>query len=137
RTAGSPPQHRPVSHPPGKSAHRDGSDHRESQPHRPRPLALSASSPRLALGVTSLPRANRLMHLPTFVRSIANLGARLVTELRGPELRHSTITLTGSLGRFALGFVTSVMLARLLGPSGYGLIALVSLVLSIVDTLGD
>lgn len=77
------------------------------------------------------------MHLPTFVRSIAHLGARLVTELRGPELRHSTITLTGSLGRFALGFVTSVMLARLLGPSGYGLIALVSLVLSIVDTLGD
>src|SRR5690606_16787134 len=71
------------------------------------------------------------------VRSIAHLGARLVTELRGPELRHSTITLTGSLGRFALGFVTSVMLARLLGPSGYGLIALVSLVLSIVDTLGD
>lgn len=74
----------------------------------------------------------RLAALPA-----AALRERLVREARAPSTRHSAITLAGNLGRFVLGFGASVIIARALGPAGYGLIALVSLVLAVADTLGD
>jgi O-antigen/teichoic acid export membrane protein len=58
-------------------------------------------------------------------------------ELRSEGARHSALTLGGSLGRLGLGFVASVLIARTLGPAGYGLIALLSLVVSVLDTLAD
>ncbi|HBY96577.1 MAG TPA: hypothetical protein DEP84_21980 [Chloroflexi bacterium] len=68
---------------------------------------------------------------------VAGLRVRLVREVQAPATRHSAITLAGNLSRFLLGFVTSVLIARFLGPAGYGLIALVSLVLAVADTVGD
>ena len=47
------------------------------------------------------------------------------------------VTLGGSVGRLGLGFVASIVIARQLGPAGYGLIALVSLVVSVLDTVAD
>ncbi|HYY89099.1 MAG TPA: oligosaccharide flippase family protein [Chloroflexota bacterium] len=61
----------------------------------------------------------------------------LATELRSAGARHSAITLAGSLGRLGLGFLASVLIARTLGPAGYGLIALLSLVASVLDTVAD
>ena len=68
---------------------------------------------------------------------IARAAGWLTREARSVGARESGLTLLGSLGRLGLGFVASVLLARTLGPSGYGLIALLSLVLSVVDTLAD
>lgn len=68
---------------------------------------------------------------------LSSLRERLVREVRAPATRHSAVTLAGNLSRFVLGFATSVLIARSLGPAGYGLIALVSLVLAVADTLGD
>lgn len=65
------------------------------------------------------------------------LAEWLRRELRSVGARHSAITLTGSLGRLGLGFVASVIIARTLGPAGYGLIALLSLVIAILDTVFD
>jgi O-antigen/teichoic acid export membrane protein len=58
---------------------------------------------------------------------------RLLSFLR----QDLTITLGGSLGRLAIGFVASVLIARQLGPAGYGVIALVSLVVAVLDTVAD
>ncbi len=61
----------------------------------------------------------------------------LIAELRSQETRHLALTFAGYAGRFALSFIASVIIARWLGPIGYGLIALVSVVLNLADTLGD
>lgn len=58
---------------------------------------------------------------------------RLLTFLR----QDLSITLGGSLGRLAIGFLASILIARQLGPAGYGVIALVSLVVAVLDTVAD
>jgi O-antigen/teichoic acid export membrane protein len=61
-----------------------------------------------------------------------------VPPLVGAWLRQDlVVTLGGSLGRLAIGFFASVLIARQLGPAGYGLISLVSLVVAVVDTVAD
>lgn len=78
------------------------------------------------------------MHLVNAARpALSGTLARLVQELRSRGTRDTATTLSGSLGRYALGFAASVIIARGLGPTAYGLIAIVSAVLAIVDTVGD
>src|SRR5690242_4060364 len=87
------------------------------------PIVRLAGAPRML--------RDRLSLWPGSVR--AWLGA----ELRSTGARHSAVTLAGSLGRLGLGFVASVLIARTLGPAGYGLIALLSLVVAVLDTVAD
>src|SRR5207302_31893 len=61
----------------------------------------------------------------------------VLTELRTPGARHSAVTLAGQVGQVGLSFLASVLLARTLGPEGYGLVAVVSTVFVLADTLGD
>lgn len=68
---------------------------------------------------------------------IPDIRRWLATEFRSPGTRHFVVTLAGNISRFALGFVASVLIARGLGPAGYGLVALVSAALGLVDTIGD
>lgn len=51
--------------------------------------------------------------------------------------RDFTITLAGHLVRLALGVAASVLVARQLGPNGYGLITLVLVVVGITVTVAD
>jgi len=68
---------------------------------------------------------------------IRRLWGSAVAEVGSAGTRNVAITLAGNLGRLTLGFVSSVIIARTLGPAGYGVIALVSVVLAIADTVGD
>lgn len=58
-------------------------------------------------------------------------------ELRSPGTRHTIIMLAGNLSRFILSFAASVIIARSIGLTDYGLLALVSTILTVVDTVGD
>jgi polysaccharide transporter, PST family len=78
-----------------------------------------------------------MTHLQPPALAYAALRARLAAELRSGETRQWGMTISGSLGRLAIGFVSSVIMARVLGPAGYGVVALVSAVLGICDTAGD
>jgi O-antigen/teichoic acid export membrane protein len=71
------------------------------------------------------------------VAVVPAIGGWIRGELASVGARQSAVTLAGSIGRLALGFVASVLIARTLGPAGYGLIALLSLVLSVLDTVAD
>lgn len=53
------------------------------------------------------------------------------------EARRLGVTLGGYAGRFGLTFGASILIARWLGPAGYGAIALVAAAFAIVDTIGD
>jgi O-antigen/teichoic acid export membrane protein len=68
---------------------------------------------------------------------IRRVWGSAVAEIDSAGTRNVAITLAGNLGRLTLGFVSSVIIARALGPAGYGVIALVSVVLAIADTVGD
>jgi O-antigen/teichoic acid export membrane protein len=57
--------------------------------------------------------------------------------LRSPFSRDFTIILSGHLARLALGFAGSVLVARRLGPDGYGLISLVLAIVGITLTVAD
>jgi O-antigen/teichoic acid export membrane protein len=63
--------------------------------------------------------------------------AWLGSHLRTPENHRLAVTLGGYVGRFGLTFITSIIIARWLGPDGYGLIALVAAAFAIADTVGD
>lgn len=75
----------------------------------------------------------RLLNLPSF----ADVKHWLTAEYRSPGTRQTIVLFVGNIGRFVLSFAASVIIARLVGLTDYGLLALVSTMLTIVDTLGD
>jgi O-antigen/teichoic acid export membrane protein len=60
-----------------------------------------------------------------------------IAAATGPFTVPSAIVLGGLLGRLALGFAASILLARGLGPEGYGTLAVVAAVLALVQTVAD
>jgi len=63
----------------------------------------------------------------------------LAADLRKRSLRGGVATLTGQFGQFAAQLISTVVLARLLGPSDFGLVAMVSAItwfLAIFQDLG-
>lgn len=67
----------------------------------------------------------------------AKVRTWLATELRSTGTRQVLVTLIGNLAKLALSFGSSVVIARSLNLTDYGLLALVSTTLTIADTLGD
>src|SRR5262245_44815799 len=69
--------------------------------------------------------------------SVVDRRPKMVGTLRALLARDFTVTLSGHLARLVLRFAASVLVARQLGPGGYGLISLVLATVGITLTIGD